>query len=578
MTYQVIARKWRPQTFADVVGQEAITRTLQNAIADRRLHHAYIFAGPRGVGKTTTARLLARALNCVHGPTPTPCGRCPACDEIARGSSIDVLEIDAATHTQVDNVREVIINTIATTPARDRYKVFIIDEVHQLSHHAFNALLKTLEEPPAHALFIMATTERHKVPDTILSRCQLFEFRLISEAKIFERLRHIAAEEGIIISDTALHKIARAGAGSMRDAQSVFDQVISFAGRRISDDDVINALGIVGIDLLVRVTEAIADGDSRRILRLVNELVERGYDLRYFCRELMVHVRNLLVLKSVGYDSELLSLSSAELESLQPLLPRFSEADLIRAFHWLTEVEQNIRSAAEPRLQLELGLVKLAQAGQLRSVAELVARLEALEQRLREEPSSDSNSEANSVAAPPLMSQAPVSHSAASTPTAPPPVADRRRESSGSGGREQVAAGVALAPAVEHQDIGERIKAMLAERGKMLIVATLDQAQAVELEGHTLRISFAGDGGVLKETLMERANMQLIESVARQVTGCEVKLMVVTESDLSSSISVEEPTRDQWRAAAERDPTVQALLKTFKGELTAVVPKERKLS
>jgi DNA polymerase-3 subunit gamma/tau len=574
MTYQVIARKWRPQSFEDVVGQEAITRTLQNAIADQRLHHAYIFAGPRGVGKTTTARIFARALNCAKGPTTNPCGHCPACEEIARGSSIDVLEIDAATHTQVDNVREVIINTIATTPARDRYKVFIIDEVHQLSNHAFNALLKTLEEPPPHVLFMMATTERHKVPDTILSRCQLFEFRLIAENKIFERLRRIAAEEGITIGDTALHKIARAGEGSMRDAQSVFDQVISFAGREINDEDVISALGIVGIDLLVRVTEAIADGDSRQVLQLINELVERGYDLRYFCRELMTHVRNLLVLKSVGYDGELLSLSSAELESLRPLPQRFSEAELIRAFHVLTEVEQNLRYSTEPRFQLEIGLVKLAQAGQLRSVAELVTRLEDVEKRLRGEPSARSEYAAASAPAPPQVSEAPAPRSLSPTRKPSEPMADRQREASRSPGREQAAAGVALAPVAERKDLGEQIKAVLAERGKMLLLATLDQARVIEIVGDTLRIVFAGDGGMLKETLKERANVQLIETVAREVVGRDVKLTVVTERDNSPPKNTEEQERDQWRAAAERDPTVRALLKTFKGELTEVVPKK----
>jgi len=575
MTYQVIARKWRPQTFEDVVGQEAITRTLQNAIADQRLHHAYIFAGPRGVGKTTTARIFARALNCVTGPTVNPCGQCPACVEIARGSSIDVLEIDAATHTQVDNIREVIVNTIATTPARDRYKVFIIDEVHQLSNHAFNALLKTLEEPPSHVLFMMATTERHKVPDTILSRCQLFEFRLIAESKIFERLRRIAEEESITISDTALHKIARAGEGSMRDAQSVFDQVISFAGREISDEDVINALGIVGTELLVRVTEAIAEGDNSKVLQLINELVERGYDLRYFCRELMAHFRNLLVLKSVGYDAELVTLSSAELESIRSLPQRFSEAELIRAFHLLTEVEQNLRYTTEPRFQVEIGLVKLAQAGQLRSVAELVARLETLEKRVRGEPLGRSEYAATAEPSLPQVSEAPAPRSRSSTRNPSEPMADRNRESSRSLGREQAATGVALAPVAQSKGLEEQIKAMLAERGKLLLLATLDQAQVIELVDDMLRVVFADDGGLLKETLKERVNVQLIETIARDITGRDVKLTVLTESNTSRSENTQEQEHRQLRAEAERDPTVRALLKTFKGKLTEVVPKKQ---
>src|SRR5215216_1802505 len=245
MAYQVIARKWRPQTFDEVTGQEHITRTLRNAIEHERLHHAYLFSGARGVGKTTTARLLAKALNCHKSqrPTPEPCAiddptACASCQEIAEGRSIDVLEIDAASNTGVDNVREAIINTVGIRPARDRYKVFIVDEVHMLSPAAFNALLKTLEEPPPRVLFIMATTHAHKVPETILSRSQQFEFRTISAAKIAERLRLIADAEKIEVSDDALREVARAGEGSMRDAQSAFDQVISFGEGKIEASDV----------------------------------------------------------------------------------------------------------------------------------------------------------------------------------------------------------------------------------------------------------------------------------------------------------------------------------------------------
>src|SRR5688572_2271812 len=244
VSYQVIARKYRPQTFSDLTGQEHITRTLGNALNRGRMHHAYLFSGVRGTGKTTTARILAKGLNCHKGVTSEPCLSCPSCLEIASGASLDVLEIDAASNTGVDNVRDVIINNIGMLPARDRYKVFVIDEVHMLSTSAFNALLKTLEEPPAHVVFIMATTELHKVPDTILSRCQQFEFRQISPQKIFERLKLIAGEEAIDVSDDALREIARSGEGSMRDAQSNFDQVISFSGKKINVSDVSDALGI----------------------------------------------------------------------------------------------------------------------------------------------------------------------------------------------------------------------------------------------------------------------------------------------------------------------------------------------
>src|ERR1044071_2704386 len=280
MSYQVIARKWRPQTFEEVTGQEHITLTLRGAIEHERLHHAYLFSGARGVGKTTTARLLAKAVNChkTQSPTPTPCPftdptACPSCREIAEGRSIDVLEIDAASNTGVDNVRDAIINTVGVRPARDRYKVFIIDEVHMLSGAAFNALLKTLEEPPSRVLFIMATTESHKVPETILSRCQQFEFRTIATAKILERLKLIAKSEKISIPDDALREIARAGEGSMRDAQSAFDQVISFSGTEIKTEDVETALGLASTEMLARVIGAIAGQKPAEALLVVDDLV-----------------------------------------------------------------------------------------------------------------------------------------------------------------------------------------------------------------------------------------------------------------------------------------------------------------
>ncbi len=390
MTYQVIARKWRPQTFEDVTGQEAITRTLRNGIEHERLHHAYLFSGARGVGKTTTARLLAKAVNChrFDRPTPTPCAftdpdACSSCREIAEGRSIDVLEIDAASNTGVDNVREAIINTVGTRPARDRYKVFIIDEVHMLSGAAFNALLKTLEEPPPRVLFIMATTEQHKVPDTILSRCQLFEFRTIAAVKIAARLRLIADAEKIKVSDEALREIARAGEGSMRDAQSAFDQVISFSDGAIGTEDVETALGIAGAEMLSRVMRAIATPAPADALAVVDDLVMRGHDLRNFCRDLLAHLRDLLVVKVAGEREMLADASDAERRELSAVSGEFSESDLVRFFHSLTETEKHLRESAHPRYQLEIGLVKLIEMRRLAPLAQIVERLGALEETLR---------------------------------------------------------------------------------------------------------------------------------------------------------------------------------------------------
>src|SRR6266481_9963597 len=301
----VLARKFRPQTFDQVIGQDAITRTLGNALKNDRVHHAYIFTGARGVGKTTTARIFAKALNCVKGVTAEPCGVCHSCQDIVASRSMDVLEIDAASNTGVDNVRDVIINSISIAPARDRYKVFIIDEVHMLSPSAFNALLKTIEEPPPNVVFIMATTDEHKVPQTITSRCQLFEFRTIATAKIAERMRLIADAEKISISDEAIREIARAGDGSMRDAQSALDQVISFAGEKIKTEDVEKALGIAGADVLARIFNGIAENKPAEALAIVDDLVMRGHNPRNFCRDVLSHLRDLLVVKVSG-DPKLL--------------------------------------------------------------------------------------------------------------------------------------------------------------------------------------------------------------------------------------------------------------------------------
>ncbi|HEX8092064.1 MAG TPA: DNA polymerase III subunit gamma/tau [Blastocatellia bacterium] len=379
---QVIARKFRPKTFDQVVGQDAITRTLGNALTTGRLHHAYLFTGARGVGKTTTARIFAKALNCVNGVTTQPCDVCASCREIATSSSIDVLEIDAASNTGVDNVREVIINSISIAPARDRYKIFIIDEVHMLSTAAFNALLKTLEEPPPRVAFIMATTELQKVPETILSRCQVFEFRTISLRKILDQLRHIADSLNIRISETALSSIARAGEGSMRDAESAFDQVISFAGQDISDEDVSAALGLVDTETLNNTARAIADQDSRRVLRIIDEVVSRGYDLRNFCREMIVHTRALLVIKVAGFDAELVQMPQGEGEALSRLADSFSEQDLVRFFSILTKTEQDIRTSSQPRFQLEIGLMKLVHARRLYLLEDALSRIVELEAKL----------------------------------------------------------------------------------------------------------------------------------------------------------------------------------------------------
>ena len=373
MAYQVIARKWRPQRFDDVIGQQAVTRTLRNALASGRIAQAFVFAGQRGSGKTTTARILARALSCVNGPTADPCGTCDACVEIAQGRDIDVLEIDAASHTGIDTIREVIIDNLAFAPVRNRYKVFIIDEVHQLSGSSFNALLKSIEEPPAHVIFMMATTELHKIPDTILSRSQVFEFRTIPTRLITAQLRKIVDAEGITAEDAPLALIARAAEGSMRDAQSALDQVIAFAGKTIGVDDVSTVLGLVGRDLLFDLVDAVVAEDGPAAFALADRAVEAGHDLRLVLRELSRVIRDLMIVSvdpSRAGDGEL---AEGERERLTQLATRFSREDLMRAFDLLSNAEQEIRTASHPRYQFEMLLLKWMHTRKLTPLTELLA-------------------------------------------------------------------------------------------------------------------------------------------------------------------------------------------------------------
>ena len=571
----VLARKFRPQTFDQVVGQEAITRTLNNALKSERIHHAYLFTGPRGVGKTTTARILAKSLNCSDRVTTTPCDACSSCIEITASRSIDVQEIDAASNTGVDNVREVIINSITIAPARDRNKIFIIDEVHMLTTQAFNALLKTIEEPPPRVVFILATTDQGKVPDTILSRCQVFEFRSITLKKIVQELRRIADSEKIEISDAALLAIARAGEGSMRDAESALDQVISFAGATVSDDDVSTALGLVDTETLNKTIQSIADQDSQRLVRIVDEVVSRGYDLRNFCREMMVHIRALLVVKIAGFDSELVQLPESEADSLRRLSESFSEQDLLRFFSILTKTEQDIRTSSQPRFQLEMGLVKLAQARRLFLLEDALARIEALKSNLAGGAPSTSTpgrapiaqkgslpSQDSTRSSPPARTSAPpvrpsggestakpqargqvTTHSADASPQAAaavsksPARADVKAEPSSPpepppppmDDLYEVAPQPATKPASTHivasgdKDPVDKIKGALEAKRKMMVVTALDKG-TITIDGDYLRVAYAPEDSNCKTQIEARDRRIAIEDACEEVLGRRLTL------------------------------------------------------
>jgi DNA polymerase III subunit gamma/tau/DNA-binding YbaB/EbfC family protein len=381
MSYLVLARKYRPMTFEDLVGQQHVCQTLGNAIKTGRIHHAFLFTGARGVGKTSAARIFAKALNCEAGLSAQPCNRCQSCLEITAGQGLDVFEIDGASNTGVDDIRDLRDN-IRYLPSRSRFKIFIIDEVHMLSINAFNALLKTLEEPPEHAKFIFATTEPHKIPVTILSRCQRFDFRKIALPLIRERLQQIAAAEHIVISERSLTLVARRGEGSMRDALSTFDQVIAFCGEDIRDEDVQGLLGMVDRRLLLDTVEGVLGRDGRRVLDAVQRIDDLGYSFRQFCRELVEVFRSLVILGVVDEPAELLDATDEELAALRQLANLAGLEDLQRAVTVLVRTEGDLAGSSFPRLALEMALVRLAHLPPGREVAALVRQFEDLEHRL----------------------------------------------------------------------------------------------------------------------------------------------------------------------------------------------------
>jgi DNA polymerase-3 subunit gamma/tau len=556
-----LARKWRPQRFEDVIGQRGVVDTLKNAIATGRLAQSFIFAGPRGVGKTTTARILARALNCVTGPTPEPCGVCDACVEIAEGRDVDVLEIDGATYTGVDAVREVIVEPLAIAPMRDRSKIFIIDEVHRLSKNAFDALLKSIEEPPPYVRFMMATTDLHAVPATIQSRSQVFELRTLPFASIREQLKKVTASEGVPIDDAALALVARSAEGSMRDALSALDQVLAFTNDAVTAGDVSTVLGVIGRDRQFEIAETVAAEDVVRAFALAAAVVDAGYDLRVVCRELARLVRDLMVVK---IDPTRLSdpeiAAEGERDRLKALAGRYSREDLMRAFDLLSRTEYEIRNASQPRHHFEMALVKWIHLRQLTPLSELLSG-----GAVANTPSPKGQAPVAKPAAP--APAAPRPQGVTATPAARPPQAPSPKPPA----VPEPAASPRPQAAAAAQDIKPAILSSIREQNKTFYGMVVAQAQKIEVEGDTVLFTFAPVHKTLKGQL--DAKRTWLEQIAQTVSGRRMAVRALEAASAAPpdpAADSEAARRADLRARAKAEPAVQAVLDVFGGEIEDV--------
>ena len=593
MSYKVLARKWRPQRFEDVIGQRAVTQTLRNAIVARRIAQSFVFAGPRGVGKTTTARILARGLNCENGPTADPCGTCDACVEIAEGRDMDVLEMDAATHTQIDKIRDIVISGLGVAPVRDRYKVFIIDEVHRLSAQAFDALLKSIEEPPPHVVFMMATTEIEKVPPTIQSRSQVFELKTIGVKQIADQLARIAAAEQITVDDSALMLVARAGDGSMRDAQSAFDQVIAFAGTTITAEDVSTVLGLVRREVLLEMADAVAREDGAATFRLANRAVESGYDLRQVVRELSRLTRDLLLVKidpSRLMDPDIAA--EGERDALKSVAALFSAEDLMRAFDVISKGEQDIRTSVQPRFHLEMTLLRWIHLRKLVPLSDLIDGLEKGGGSPRPPTSTPPRGAPGPSPRPAMPAMPPVptrnvgAGSRPSPAAAPAPGTGKDARDDGrphlpvarTPGRQTET--TASLPAVETVPADRLKDAFLEEVRKVKKFfhgTVIAQAQRIDVNGDQIVVTFGPQHRALRSQLEQ--TRPLLETLASQLAGR--KMAVVSAAGGSPAVTARgaEPAgppdqtaekKNALREQALADSGVQAMLDVFSAEIRDV--------
>ncbi len=597
MSYKVIARKYRPQTFAEIVGQQHVTQTLANAIQSGRVAHAYIFSGVRGVGKTTTARILAKALNCASGPTHEPDNSCDSCLEIAAGTSLDVLEIDAASNRGIDQIRE-LREMVRYAPAARRYKVVILDEAHQLTAEASNALLKTLEEPPEGVVFILATTRAEELSETIKSRAQLFQFRSLAFREIADEIERIAKAEGLTIEPGAVAVLARAAEGSLRDGLSLLEQAIAYCGDAIGDREVRELLGVVAESVLDELVEAIAAQSAERALGLVHRLIGGGQNLQHFCREAIRHFRNLLVTRVCGADSDLVAAPPSERPRLAEQAARFSEEDLTRFFNLLLATDDDLRRKPDPRLHLELGLLKLVNAQRLAPLEEVLAELrgEIRDPARAAKPSplppgvpprgaaavqSVSHSSSAAAGAGTAVRMAPAPDRASTSATAPeragaadasaPGSAPARPASSSTVSPEPLPASPPriVARAAEDTVNGlasaqvEAIKAAL--QGQKFLWSMIEHATRWEMESGELRLFFPSESRALAEMLQARDPMERLRTVLQQVTGQPLRVCVKLES---SRVGLGRSS--EFRARFEQDPIVRAMLEKFGGQISKV--------
>jgi DNA polymerase-3 subunit gamma/tau len=590
--YTVIARKYRPQTFGEVVSQEHIKQTLRNAIERNRIAHGYIFSGQRGTGKTTMARLLAKALNCERGLAVEPCGQCASCREIAAGNSVDVIEIDAASNRGIDEIRTLREN-VRYAPARDRYKIYIVDEAHQITRDAWNALLKTLEEPPANVLFIFCTTASHAIPATIVSRCQSFRFHNLSFEQTMAQLRRVSTEEGIEATDEALAVMATAGEGSLRDSLSALDQAIACCGRVLDGGLVRALLGVVAAEVLDEVVAAVIAGSSDRMLEVVDRLVREGHDLRNFARELVRHLRNLLVLKTAGADSGLVEASPEARERLAALAESFSEEDLTRLLQLTLSLYSDLHHSAAPRFHTELGLLKLVHARRLVPLEELLVGESAGASGPRSPSGGGSGGRGGSGAGrpspfeadtarkrtpPPPGGLAPRADSAASAterflvPPAPRDLAAARSASTAAASAPAV--GAALPPPAASQGGFEQaLLARLEQMSRKMLAVNIEAATAWRVEETEVAACFPPGSAIHR--MITPDDQQLIRNICSELLGRPVAFRIATEA---SGQAATPPTHPAGGAdspvpgsgSVRDDPQVAEFLRLFGDAIVSV--------